>query len=104
MEGLALHDGAVLAIGGVFTVLWWLLRQKDYRQEKQIELLFQKHDDDAKRLQDLELEIAKNHYLKNELDAKFDKIENAFRDGMKDMGDKIDKLVTVLTAGKGAGQ
>ena len=36
-----------LIIGGVFTVLWFLLRQKDANQAKQIDLLFSKHDEDA---------------------------------------------------------
>lgn len=86
-----------LAVSGVFTVLWWLLRQKDAAQSKQIELLFQKHDQDAQALQDLRVEIAKQHYVKSELDGKFDRLESAFRDGFGTLGQKFDRLSEALT-------
>lgn len=88
---------ATLVAGGVFTVLWWLLRQKDAVQAKQIELLFSKHDEDAKALQDLRVQIASQHYVKSELDGKFDRLETAFRDGFGQLGQKFDKLSDVLT-------
>jgi hypothetical protein len=90
------QQGINLIIGGVFTVLWFLLRQKDANQAKQIELLFAKHDADAARLDDLKLEIAQKHYIKNELDAKFEKMEATFERGFRDMGGKFDRLSEVL--------
>lgn len=68
------------------------LKLKDASQAKQIDLLFLKHDEDAQKLQDLELKIAQRHYVKEELDMKFDKLEKAFTEGFKALGDKFDKL------------
>jgi len=81
------------AAGGVFSVLFWLLRQKDAKQEKAIDLLFGKHDDDAKRLQDLELDIARKHYVKEELDSRFRTLEASVREGLISLEKKIDRLI-----------
>lgn len=75
-------------IGGI----GWFLRNKDEFQAKQIALLFMKHDDDAKALQDLRIQIASNHYVKQELDARFDRLESAFKQGFADLGGKFDRL------------
>ena len=85
-----------LIIGGIFTVLWFLLRQKDANQAKQIDLLFSKHDEDVAKLDALKLEIAQKHYIKNELDAKFEKMEATFERGFRDLGGKFDRLSEVL--------
>jgi hypothetical protein len=102
MDGAAARDVLITlglsALTGVFTIMWWLLRSKDKKQEDEITLLFQKHDADAQRLQDLELEIAKKHYIKDELDIKFDKMENTFRSGFDGLGAKFDNLSSALIA------
>lgn len=90
-------DLFMLALSGIVAVLWWLLRQKDAAQARQIEQLFQKHDEDAKALQDLRVEIAKTHYVKDELDARFDRLETTFRDGFGNLGQKFDRLSEALT-------
>ena len=51
------------------------LNQKDEAQARQIEMLFKKHDDDAERLQMLELNVAGHHYQKDEVDRLFDKFK-----------------------------
>ncbi len=86
----------MLVVGGVFTVLWWLLRNKDAAQGRQIEILFLKHDEDANRLRDFQIEIASMHYKKPELDTKFDRLESAFRDGTRELGIKFDNLAREL--------
>lgn len=86
----------IALMGAIFTVLWWLLRQKDATQARQIDLLFTKHDDDAQRLSDLELKIAANHYIKPELDAKFERLESSIREGMRELGGKFDRLSEAL--------
>lgn len=83
-------------VGGLFTLLWFLLRQKDASQAEQIKLLFKKHDDDAAELQALKLQIASQHYVKGELDNKFDKLETTFREGLETLGAKFDHLSQVL--------
>lgn len=90
-------DLIMTAVGGVFSVLWWLLRQKDEAQQEQIRLLFRKHDDDAAALQELRVMIAQKHYERPELDAKFDRLDQTFREGFRDLGTKFDKLSDTLT-------
>lgn len=85
-----------LGLSGAGVVVWWLLRSKDEQQANAIELLFRKHDEDAQRLDDLKLEIARQHYVKPELDAKFDRLELAIRNSMLDLGLKFDKLSDVM--------
>jgi len=78
-------------------IVGWLLSNKDAKQAKEIEVLFRKHDEDAAALAALRLEIAKEHYLKHELDARFQSLESVFRTGMADLGQKFDHLAQVLT-------
>lgn len=85
-----------LIISGVGCVVWYLLRTKDEAQGKAIELLFSKHDADYAELQALKLQIASQHYVKGELDQKFDRLEGAFRDGFETLGTKFDNLGQVL--------
>lgn len=95
-------------IEGLLAVLWWLLRQKDISQGKalddqqnQINLLFKKHDTDVAELQALKLQIASQHYVKGELDTKFDRLESSFREGLRDLGDKFDSLSQALLSDRG---
>lgn len=72
------------------------LRELIAATQAQIALLFKKHDDDVAALQALQLQIAKEHYLKHELDQRFMSLENAFKEGMEDLGHKFDKLTDIL--------
>jgi hypothetical protein len=85
-------------ISGVFTVLWYLLTQKDAKQAKEIDLLFKKHDEDAHALHELRVQIAEGHYKKSELDYKFDRLELAITNSFITLGSKFDKLSDVLVA------
>jgi uncharacterized protein HemX len=80
----------------VFAVLWYLLQQKDAKQQRDIELLWQRHDEDAKELQVLKLQIAQQHYVKTELDTKFDRMEETFRVGFRDLGQKVDAMTSAI--------
>ena len=93
----------VLLVSIIFAVIGYLLSRKDAQQASDITLLWEKHDDDAKRLQDLELDIAKHHYLKAELDPKFEQLTIYFKAGMETLGAKVDKLTDTLIH-KGNGQ
>ena len=92
----AVIEGVIVILSGLFAVLWWLLRNKDASQQKEISTLWDKHDEDAKRLQDLELDIAKHHYLKIELDPKFDRLALSFRTDMEALGLKVEKLTDAV--------
>ena len=98
----------------VFSIIGYFLRQKDAEQGKLIEqvrtdcstrdakqdssiaLLFSKHDADVSALQDLRLQIARDHYQKEELDARFTRLEAAFQKGFDDLGKKFDRLSDAL--------
>lgn len=84
------------AVGVVVAVIGYLLARKDAHQEKQIEALWEKHDQDAARLQDVELDIAKRHYVKDELDARFGQLDSSIRTGLDTLGAKFDKLTEAL--------
>lgn len=101
-------------LGSIFSVIGYLLRQKDNEQGKQIQavkeesanrdakqdtqiaLLFTKHDADVAALQELRLQIARDHYHKEELDARFTRLEAAFQKGFDDLGKKFDRLSDAL--------
>lgn len=91
-----LKDLGMAGVLSMVAVIGWFLRQKDEQQAKSIALLFSKHDDDARALSDLRLEIAKEHYLKHELDARFLSLEATFKQGMSDLGSKFDRLSEIL--------
>lgn len=87
-----------LLVTTIFAILGYLLQQKDAKQGKQIELLFEKHDADATALEALKLKIAEQHYQKAELDRKFNSLECATREGFLDLGKKLDRLSDALLA------
>ena len=95
VEGIP-TDVILMGISGVGTVVWYLLRQKDDQQAEAIALLFKKHDEDYAELQALKLQIASQHYVKGELDDKFDRLESAFRSGFAELGAKFDRLGETL--------
>lgn len=87
---------AIAALTILLSVVGWLLANKDAKQAKEIELLFRKHDADVEALNTLRLEIAKEHYLKHELDARFQSLQDTVRLEMRGLGDKFDKMTDVL--------
>ena len=99
MNEASIVEIALAVISAFFIVLWYLLQQKDVKQQKDIEMLWQKHDVDAKELENLKLQIASQHYVKTELDSKFDRMEETFRAGFKDLGTKVDSLTSALLKG-----
>ncbi len=77
-----------LIAGGIFTVMWWLLRQKDAAQADQIKELFNKHDADAQKLAELENTLYRRYHdkegikdvlenLKLFFNERFDRVEEA---------------------------
>ena len=83
---------------GLIGLIGYFLRQKDTEQAKSIAILFHKHDEDALKLQQLELRIANEHYIKPELDSKFDKLDNTIKSMSDSLGHKFDKLSDILIA------
>ncbi len=91
-----LKEFGTAAIMLLIGIIGFFLRQKDEAQGKQISALWLKHDEDAAALADLKERIAREHYVKTELDARFQRLEDAFQQGFQELGSKIDKLSEVL--------
>ena len=96
MSETAIVEAGLAIATAFFGILGYLLQQKDAKQEEAIKLLWDKHDVDAKELELLKLQIASQHYVKSELDSKFDRMEETFKEGFKSLGMKVDHLTTTL--------
>ncbi len=92
MEPLTYAGLTSLLIG----LVGWLLSNKDAKQGHEIELLFKKHDEDAKALADLRIEIAKEHYLTHELDARFQSLQDTVKEEMRRLGGQFEHLTNIL--------
>ena len=96
MSESSIVEIGLAALTGLFVVLWYLLTQKDAKQEDAIKLLWTKHDDDAKGLELLKLQIASQHYVKAELDQKFNQMDATMRNGFQILSGKVDELSKTL--------
>jgi len=92
MSDVPFAELGVMAVGGGGTVMWWLLRQKDEKQEAELKQLWLKHDEDAKQLQELRVKLAEEHYPKRELDMRFEQINSTMTHGFEAIGNKLDIL------------
>lgn len=81
------HESEILlaVLTALFSLIALLLRQKDSAQEKQITALWQKHDQDVARLQELELKVASEHYVKKELNDKFNDLKGEIQGVREDL-------------------
>lgn len=96
MSESSIVEIGLAAMAGLGTILWYLLTQKDSKQEEAIKLLWQKHDIDAKELDNLKLQIASQHYVKAELDQKFNQMDATMRNGFNILSGKVDELSKTL--------
>lgn len=91
---------ALAILGGVFSIAFgiigYLLRQKDSEQAEQIRMLFTELREQQRMRQELELRIASHYYMKDELDKKFDKLENTLSEGLLKISTQIDKMSSAL--------
>lgn len=94
----SLKDMALGAVVFLVGIIGYFLRQKDEAQGKQIQTLWTKHDADAKDLADLRERIAREHYVKGELDARFTRLEDAIKTMSSELGAKMDRLTDTLIA------
>lgn len=58
--------------------------------------LYTKHQTDADKLVDLQRELDKNHYPKNETDAKFQKLEETLTTSMKDIYNQLKEINALI--------
>ena len=80
----------------LFGVIGWLLSSKDKKQEEQISDLYTVHREDADRLTALQIQIASNHYQKNELDHKIEKLEQSINVGFDKLGNELKDLAAAV--------
>ena len=83
-------------IGVLFSVIGYMLSQKDAAQAELIKDLYRKHEADERSLYEHKEELARMHYTKNDLDPKFTRLENAMVSGFESLGNKFDKLAGTL--------
>jgi len=86
------HVIVTIVIGLVFSIIGWLLSNKDAKQAEEIKLLFKKHEDDVTELTNLRIKIAEQHYQKPELDAKFSDINKTLEKGFAGLEASIKEM------------
>lgn len=87
---------AIFITGTIFSVIGWLLSNKDKKQGEEITKLFALHEADSRELMQLRLEIARNHYPKSELDVRFAQLDATIKEGFKDLGTDIKEMTKAL--------
>lgn len=92
---LVLSIAAFLIIS-LISIVMFFLRKKDADQEKQINLLFKKHDEDAAALMELKIKLASTTYERQELDSRFHDLGSTFREVGKSLEVKFDELQKTL--------
>ena len=94
---------AIALLTGIFSLIGWFLKDKDAKQQsaleahdKQIEVLFSKHDADVQALQDMRVLLAQEHYRKPELDTRLERLDSSIREGLSTISIKVDKLTEAV--------
>lgn len=98
------NDYIILGLTIAIALFGWLLQQKDTARQADIARLFELHDKDAKRLDEFELDTARRHYVKEELDNRFEKLDRTITLGLDKLGDKMDRLSGVLLKHNNVGE
>ncbi|ADE12123.1 hypothetical protein [Sideroxydans lithotrophicus] len=81
----------LFVLGLLTGAIGWLLANKDAKQEEMIKELFLKHDEDAKKLAALEIDIARNYNPKHEITGLFDN----FKLYLNERFDRLEQAVGV---------
>ncbi len=83
-------------VSGIFTillvVLWWFVRQRDEERKDQDRRLTDEVVRLERYLNDLKLTLASDYYAKEEMDKRFDKLEDTIREMWRELGGKMDAL------------
>jgi len=77
-------------------VLGWLLARKDEQQQKDITNLYQLHKEDSMKLEALQRELDREHYRKNELDSKFDRLDDSIQAGFQGIRNDVKEMLQTL--------
>ena len=85
-----------LCIGAIGTVLWYLLRQKDSAQAEQIKDLFAFCNSLRQEHNDFRVQVSDGHYKKPELDAKFNHLDDTFKQGLRDITARLESMNNIM--------
>jgi hypothetical protein len=103
-------DIILFAAGVIFGIIGYLLHRKDVAQEAQIielkavivalktehtritDELWNKHNEDAARLHNLEIELAKQYYPKVEMDTRLHELELTIKEGLSEVTGEVRTL------------
>lgn len=96
-------DFLLWGIAALFSVIGWLLSNKDKKQgediaelkaecKKEIDTLYLLHHEDEAKLAELRLMIAQNHYTQPQVDLKLQQTTDAMRDIYKSLSADIKEL------------
>lgn len=77
-------------------IIGWLLARKDEQQQKDITILYQLHKEDSMKLENLQRELDREHYRKQELDTKFDKLDDSIQTGFIGVRADMKEMLTVI--------
>lgn len=105
-------------VGVAVGLISWLLSNKDKQQEREmidnrthhdaalldhkvqvkndIDILHRMHKEDVAKLEDLQREVDREHYRKNELDNKFDKLDNSIQAGFAGLRSDMKEMMAVF--------
>lgn len=95
---MTIESGLIAILTLLLTIVGWFLRDKDSKQAKEIAILFMKYDALKEEVASLKLGLAKDHYVKRELDDRFSHLERAINTAFEKLGTKFDHLSSVLIA------
>ena len=93
---------AVFMVGGFFLNLKDKSQEREIKalereiteKQKPIDLLFKKHDDDSRELQELKIKIAGTLYTKEELNERFNRLEES----IASLTSNVNNLMSIIIA------
>jgi len=95
MEYSVIVAPAIMIITGI---IGWLLSRKDDQQAKELATLYRLHDEDSAKLETLQREVDREHYRKNELDSKFDKLDVSIKEGFAGLREDMKTMMASFHA------
>lgn len=95
MEYSVIAAPTIMLITGI---IGWLLSRKDEQQAKEIATLYRLHEEDSAKLEALQREVDREHYRKNELDSKFDKLDVSIKEGFAGLREDMKEMMTSFHA------
>jgi hypothetical protein len=81
-----------IVIGIIFSVIGYLLADKDRKQGAETEKMFMLHHRLKEEISLFQLKVAENHYPKNELDRRFDHLNHTITVGFSKISGEVHEM------------